>query len=557
MLLRKTGLLVALLLYFITLTLGELVCPKRIPCTCRAESVQVGHVEYQHRIVDCSNNGLRHVPNLLPLSGRFYHQLLLNGNRISHVPKHSFTSLSIRSIDLSDNPLRSISDKAFELIAGLKELLLRNCSLRTAPIALRYSPRLTHLDLSHNKIHRLVPWSVSNLYHLQELDISGNSVQFPWPFYAFENMKKMRKLRVAKNGLINLPKPALEQLPNLEILDLSDNNITGWNPEDLDLVPKLRDFDLRKNPIKIVSESGIFRSLIRLTSLQMSHCHIPKLTTDLFPKENNITLLSLSWCNVSSIESGLFHNFQTLKYLDISGNPLFILEEYFIGLEETLEILKVNNMHLGTLAFSHMTGFNKLRHLHANENDLHWIRPGTFRNVLKPNLHLYLNNNNITKIHTLAFDVIYFPVWLYLRGNNIADLDFLIRQPCRFIGLNLDIRDNPINCNCDLFKMEDMKIVNMSGECREPFSYRGKKLSWRPGDQNKDDYFLHNASDYCPITTHFAQRFECTCGYWLRHDNVTKCSNVILGLSSSPRLIYSKSTLFLSILCISVIPFIT
>ena len=62
---------------------------------------------------------------------------------------------------------------------------------------------------------------------------------------------------------------------------------------------------------------------------------------------------------------------------------------------------------------------------------------------------------------------------LNLQGNRLTRLDFLI-DPCSLsftLGAFVKVRDNPINCDCDVYSAIVTEYTHVDGKCTEPRKY--------------------------------------------------------------------------------------
>lgn len=138
---------------------------------------------------------------------------------------------NLEVLDLSSNNLTgSISN--WTLFQRLTLLNFRNNSLvGSMPIELGTSPRLATLDLSSNKLDGRLPASLFKSQTLTNLNMSGNHLNGRIPIGAS-----------GTGELLALP----SSLP-IEVLDLSDNSLTGNLPSDVGNLGRLRLLNLARN----------------------------------------------------------------------------------------------------------------------------------------------------------------------------------------------------------------------------------------------------------------------------------------------------------------------
>lgn len=111
------------------------LCPASNDCEC-VEST-----------LNCTDRGISHLPTFLTFTGvANITTLLLDHNYITRLQKHAFQGLEVIVINVSDNPLKVVSDRAFSDVEGLTSLVMDRCTLSGIPTALtklRYEEALT------------------------------------------------------------------------------------------------------------------------------------------------------------------------------------------------------------------------------------------------------------------------------------------------------------------------------------------------------------------------------------------------------------------------------
>ncbi|XP_027006640.2 volume-regulated anion channel subunit LRRC8D [Tachysurus fulvidraco] len=221
--------------------------------------------------------------------------------------------------------ITDLSQHLFKLVVdndGTKLLVLNILKKMTS---------LRELELLHCDLER-IPYAISSLTNLQELDLKSNSLQTIEEDTSLFSLKRLTCLKLWHNKIVEIP-PNINHLKSLESLYLSYNKLDTV-PATLFSLPKLRYLDLSHNTIsKIPDEVG------RLQSLQ--HFEITS---------NNIELLPTQ----------LFRCIK-LKVLCVGNNRITVLPE-FIGQLTHLVQLDVKGNRLDHLP--HELG--QCRHLHKS-----------------------------------------------------------------------------------------------------------------------------------------------------------------------------------------------
>ncbi|XP_052021373.1 leucine-rich repeat-containing G-protein coupled receptor 5 isoform X2 [Apodemus sylvaticus] len=294
------------------------------------------------KVLMLQNNQLRQVPEEALQNLRSLQSLRLDANRISYVPPSCFSGLhSLRHLWLDDNALTDVPVQAFRSLSALQAMTLAlNKIHHIADYAFGNLSSLVVLHLHNNRIHSLGKKCFDGLHSLETLDLNYNNLdEFPTAiktlsnlkelhFYdnpiqfvgvsAFQHLPELRTLTL--NGasqitefpdltgtatlesltltgakISSLPQTVCDQLPNLQVLDLSYNLL-----EDLPSLSgcqKLQKIDLRHNEIYEI-KGGTFQQLLSLRSL------------------------NLAWNKIAVIHPKAFSTLPALMKLDLSSNLL-------------------------------------------------------------------------------------------------------------------------------------------------------------------------------------------------------------------------------------------
>uniref|UniRef100_UPI0037E7BB9C DISP complex protein LRCH3 n=1 Tax=Semicossyphus pulcher TaxID=241346 RepID=UPI0037E7BB9C len=166
----------------------------------------------------------------------------LSRNRLSELPLEVCLFVSLESLNLYQNCLRSLPDSLLNLQA-LTYLNLSRNQLSVLPVVVCSLP-LKVLIACNNKLVSL-PEELGQLRHLTELDVSCNEIQtLPSQVGQLENL---RDLNIRRNHLVRLP-PELADLP-LVRLDFSCNKVTSL-PVCYRQLTQLQTIVLDNNPLQ-------------------------------------------------------------------------------------------------------------------------------------------------------------------------------------------------------------------------------------------------------------------------------------------------------------------
>nr|WHT06288.1 toll like receptor 25 [Syngnathoides biaculeatus] len=212
-------------------------------------------------------------------------------------------------LDVSHNPIQSISADAFPWLRLLCFLKATHCGLRViSPTVFQHTPALQVLDMSSNELTTIPDISLPRLTILELTDNLYEAYQLP---DCFRNLTNLQVL----TGMNILPCKLLSVLPTLETLDVSDNLLTDlgfwWPPcSNTSVFPKLKHLLLNKNRFSKFTRSGLKineLSLFTFRKLPVFEPDRPEMWTVISP--------------------GVFQHTPGLQLLDMSSNELTIIPD--------------------------------------------------------------------------------------------------------------------------------------------------------------------------------------------------------------------------------------
>ncbi|KAJ8448998.1 hypothetical protein Cgig2_004053 [Carnegiea gigantea] len=255
-------------------------------------------------------------------------------------------------------------------LGHLTQLVLEGNSLvGPIPSSIARLPLLKTLILDGNRLRGPIPASIGNLKGLLQLNLGRNYLTGPIP-PTFKNLHSLQFIDLSRNALSGLIPDLVGQFHNLTFLDLSYNQLSGSIPISLCSLPALSDVSLSDNqltgriPVQI-------SSLKSLTSLSLSNNRL-----------------------IGQIPESLA-TLQNLWYLNLSRNALSnpLPSAFNKGLSSLLSIdLSYNNLSLGTVP--EWIRDRELTAVHLAGCDL----KGTLPNFTRPAslTSLDLSNNHFT-----------------------------------------------------------------------------------------------------------------------------------------------------------------
>lgn len=235
------------------------------------------------------------------------------------------------------------------------------------------------------------------------------------------------------------------------------------------------------------------KDLAEAYELRIEDQRLPELTHDCLKNLDRLDTLVIKRCGLQNIHSDAFKSLTSLRILDLSRNKIENVDKVFIGLNVWRVNLSMNHLSLiGDDAFDNMP---KLRVLELDNNRLtkintNWFKgsPKVFRLQMDNNkitqipkaafkrmdteaaLDIWLMDNRIEKIHTMAFEGVKKLDTLWLTNNKISSITgemfedvvkirsfYIDRNALRCIDDSalthiaveqFSIDRNPISCEC-------------------------------------------------------------------------------------------------------------
>uniref|UniRef100_A0A3B3ZY68 TIR domain-containing protein n=1 Tax=Periophthalmus magnuspinnatus TaxID=409849 RepID=A0A3B3ZY68_9GOBI len=404
---------------------------------------------------------------------------------------------NVIEIDLSRCVIKRIANNSFTSLSKLKTLTLHRNKLTTVPYAIRNIWSLQKLDLSNNSIETLGCHDFANLTRLTHLSLKMNKIT-TLQKCVFQNLPWLQTLNLQMNLIADINKAFHTSLPKLKTLRLFKNSLKTIKKDEFNGLPSLVNLSLAQNQISTL-EKGCFSGLTNLSNLQLDENEIKSNTLD---KDCFIDLVNLRILNIgknliryspdSPMKNPPFLYLSSLENLDYRSQRFRerapLPSNFLQGLTNLtkLDFGNIFTVDLPNYIFSHTP---KLDSLDISSNDLMDVSPDLFTPI--PNLtKLRLSSTNLRSLDFLIKANLRKLEFLQARKNAFAVITKEIIESVPNLRY-LDLQYNSFTCNCDnaafinLTKNSNQTQVFDAYEfqCYYPANEKGKRLL----DLNLDD----------------------------------------------------------------------
>lgn len=328
----------------------------------------------------------------------------------------------------------------------LRELHLSNNHITGIGSSFRFYHSLEYLDISSNNLVSLNNDNFS-LPNLKYLFLNQNNIS-ELQNKTFIGLNLLETLYLNENSLENLSGNIFIHLQNLEILELSQNKISFIDQKAFFGLKNLKTLSLRGNQLSTIPSSS-FQYLSKLYNLDMGLNFFKSIPESSFAFLNDLNELSLDSCGIEVIIQGAFKWLNSLHVLHIHNNELSE-----IPTKAFFDVVNLQELHIGQNKFFDIKGkpFQRLKFLHTIDISGCPYLEFIGKNVFSDNISLktvIMNDNKVLRhIQDGAFHNLPDIKYVSLRANDFEtfQLSLLPWEDLYY----LDVRDNPLVCNCSL-----------------------------------------------------------------------------------------------------------
>lgn len=343
-------------------------------------------------ILDISDNQLSYLfPSSFKIHPRL-REIRAANNKFNFFPAELIASLQfLQHVDLSGNGLKTIEELDFARLPRLRALYLaRNEIDSVSEMAFHNSTQLQIVDLSHNKLDRLGERTFEGLVRLEMLNLKANLLaDLPETIFERARLNMLENINLAENLFETAPLKSLQrQYFFVSSVDLSRNRLRDI-PADDSIMVNIKKLDLSFNPlseqaiVNVLSEPKTVRELNLagtgietvapletpfLSSLNLSHNNISRLSEKIFERSTLLETLDLSYNKIDDLSTfpTIWNVLRNIQTLNLSGNLISgVAQNDFDGLV-TLRHFSMNDLErCSRIEKSAFKSLKNLSHLEA------------------------------------------------------------------------------------------------------------------------------------------------------------------------------------------------
>jgi Leucine-rich repeat (LRR) protein len=377
------------------------------------------------QLLDVSDNQFTENIAFGPLTKLISLEFLSLSNNLFEVPismKPFMNHSSLKFFSSENNRLVTESAAFDNLIPKFQLVFFRLSSSPTSealhveiPDFLYYQYDFRILDLSHNNIIGMFPsWLLKNNTRMEQLYLSENSfvgtlqlLDYPYP--------NMTELDISNNNMNGqIPKDICLIFPNMWILRMAENGFTGYIPSCLGNIRFLEILDLSNNQLSTVK----LEQLTRIHVLKLSNNNLSgQIPTSVF-NSSILQYLYLGgnyfWGQISDFP---LNGWKVWRVLDLSNNQFSgMLPRSFVNF--TYEVLDLSKNHFKGPIPRDFCKLDRLEYLDLSDNNLSGYMPSCFN---PPQItHIHLSKNRLSGPLTYGFYNSSSLVTMDLRDNTFT-----------------------------------------------------------------------------------------------------------------------------------------
>ncbi|KAF2880127.1 hypothetical protein ILUMI_26047 [Ignelater luminosus] len=300
---------------------------------------------YSLQILRLNDNFLELIPENTFSALYNLHTLIISNNRLTSIDSDTFNGLYVLSLlSLDNNRISRIHPEALKNCSSLQDLHLNGNKLLQVPEVISNVPMLRTLDLGENHIDTLTNDTFRDMKHIYGLRLTENNIG-NISKGVFDKMAALKILNLSRNKIqkvsasafdsnLNLQAIRLDgnyltdieelfaKLPSLVWLNISDNQLKWF---DYALIPTgLQWLDIHSNQISELGNYFEIESTLALSTFDASANKLTEITGSAIP--NSVEVLFLNDNLITKVQSYTFFKKPNLTRVDLFGNKITHLD---------------------------------------------------------------------------------------------------------------------------------------------------------------------------------------------------------------------------------------
>ena len=366
------------------------------------------------------------------------------------------TALNVSGFNLLNGILPPGALQPFQSLSTLKIVYSGMTSLSKNDVVSQ-NMSLSILDLTGNKFSSVPTVALASLVKLKILSLSSNTLSV-LTASAFSGLQSLSGLDLSQNKLTRIENGVFNALATtLTQLDLRDCRLTRNVLDPLNVLSALRNLDLSNNQIDSIP-NNFFINMRNLNVLNLQANLLTSISSSTFyGLESSLTDLNLAANSITVFGPQTFSSMVTLKFLSLDGQDLslaLLQAAQFKGLESSLRVLSLQKAKLNA---SHLMTINPLRALQdlsLENNDINLLPDFAFYGMSLVTLNLVLNSlSSISQRQMWGLQNTLNS--LFLDDNKLQTIDECVFNTFNNLTM-ISLNNNPLHCDCSLLWLHRM-----------------------------------------------------------------------------------------------------
>ncbi|XP_044746541.1 phospholipase A2 inhibitor-like [Coccinella septempunctata] len=256
--------------------------------------------------------------SVIPKSRVPYFKMFAKKNFYGCFEQKQFDQVVV-GISVVDQKISRIGDHAVHDLPELNSLSFYGCGIRDiSRSAFENLPKLRVIRIDHGNLTTLSGGIFNDLPSLEDLSLFQNQIS-QIESSTFAAMTALKQVIFSRNQLTAIDSVWFFYSPNLTLLDVSYNKIQEINKYTFEFAPNLKDIFLDCNEIKHIGEKT-FIHFDNIEIISLRHNKLTELNSNIFPNKFRVDVLYLNANFLNFIPQTLLEKL-SIKVIDLAGNP--------------------------------------------------------------------------------------------------------------------------------------------------------------------------------------------------------------------------------------------